>query len=295
MALNLNLLRSFWLVGQAGSVSRAAQASFVSQPALSKAVKELENQIGLPLFERGARGVTLTEAGGGLFEFCKAIFSLESEAEDFLSSLKRLEGGTLRLGASTTIATAILPRLLADFRERHRNLRFSLARGNTSEIETRLLDFQLDIALVEGPPRSPKIEKLIWRDEELVAICASNHPLAGRKSVTLEDLKSCAWLSRERGSGTREVVEAALGQHGLPPSGALEVTGSETLRQAVAANLGIAFVSRESAADQLAVGKLRVLNIAGFSLRRPFYVLRLRSRPLSIAAREFEKYLLLAS
>ncbi len=293
MALNLTLLRSFYLVAQAGSVSGAAQDGFISQPALSKAVKELEKQIGVPLLERGARGVTPTEAGATLWEFARAIFALEREAEDALGALRNLSGGVLRLGASTTLATAILAPVLAQFRALHPDLRFSLVRDNSAGIEARLLDFALDIALVEGPPHAAKIEKKLWRDEELVAVCAPSHALAARKSVTMEDLKTCVWLVREPGSGTREVVEDALRAFDLPPRDALEITGSETLRQAVAAGLGIAFVSRESAADQLAVGKLRVLRLQNFTLRRPFYLIRLQNRPLSSAARAFEQFLLL--
>ena len=242
MALNLTLLRSFHAVACSGSVSRAAHSAFISQPALSKAVKELEKQLGAVLLERGARGVTLTEAGQVLFDYSKAIFALEREAEDALGSLGNLERGTLRIGASTTLATAILPPVLAQFRALYPGLRFSLARDNSQGIEARLLDFALDIALIEGPPHNPTIEKRLWRDECLVAVCAPTHPLATRSAVVLEDLKCCTWLVRERGSGTREVIEEALQGFGLPPQDAMEVTGSETIRKSVAANLGIAFV-----------------------------------------------------
>ncbi len=294
MALNLTLLRSFALVAEAGSVSGAAQSAFISQPALSKAVRELENQLGMPLLERGARGVTPTEAGAALLEYARAIFRLEREAEDALRALKSLDGATLRIGASTTLATYVLPPILARFRAEYPGVRFSLARDNTAGIEALLLDFELDIALVEGPPRDPKIEKQFWRDEELVLICAPSHPLAAQPSVSLAALKTCAWLVRERGSGTREVVASALQKWGLPPQNAQEIGGAETLKQAVAANLGIAIVPRESAADQLALGKLVSPSLRNFSLHRPFYLLHLPNRPRSPAARAFEAFLQLA-
>jgi DNA-binding transcriptional LysR family regulator len=291
MALNLNLLRSFWHVASAGSVSGAAQTAFISQPALSKAVRELEGQLGVALFEREARGVTLTQAGTTLYEYAQAIFALERDAEDALRALKSLEGATLRIGASTTLSTYVLPPILAQFRERFPGIQFSLWRGNTRSVEARLLAFELDVALVEGPPHSPKIEKSFWRDEELVLIAAPIHPLAAKKSMTFEELKGQEWLVREIGSGTREVVETALAPWQLPPTGALEFGGAETLKQAVAAGLGIAFVSREAAEDQLALGKLVLLHIPGFSLRRPFYRLHLKGRPKSPAARAFEEFL----
>jgi DNA-binding transcriptional LysR family regulator len=295
MALNFNLLRSFWHVAGAGSVSGAAQKAFVSQPALSKAIKELEGQLGVPLFERGARGVTLTASGQSLYEYAQAIFALERDAEDAVRAQKSLEGVTLRVGASTTIATYVLPPLLMQFRHKFPGVRFSLIRDNTRAIEAKLLAYELDVALVEGPPHQPSIAKTFWRDEELVLICAPSHPLASRASVTFTELKACDWLVREVGSGTREVVENALREWQLPPAHALEIGGAETLKQAVAAGLGIACVSREAASDQLALGKLKTLVVPDLTLRRPFYRLHLKGRPLSPAARAFDAFLQLNS
>jgi DNA-binding transcriptional LysR family regulator len=293
MALNLNLLRSFWQVAHAGSVSGAAQNGFVSQPALSKAVKELEQQLGLPLFERRSRGVTMTEAGTVLFEYANAIFALEREAQDAMRAQKSLQGTTLRIGASSTLATYMLPPLLAQFSAKFPTTHFSLVRDNTRQIEAKLLAFELDVAMVEGPPHSTKIQKTWWRDEELVLICAPSHPLAAKATVTFDELSRCKWLLRESGSGTREVVETALANRDVPLHNALEFSGAESLKQAVAANLGIAFVSREAALDQLALGRVKTLTIPNFSLRRPFYLLHLPGRPLSPSAKAFESFLLL--
>ncbi len=291
MALNFNLLRSFWHVARAGSVSRAAETAFVSQPALSKAVRELETQLGLPLFERGARGVKLTSAGQVLREHADAIFALEQEAEDAVRAQETLVDAPLRIGASTTVATYLLPPVLARFRDQFPGVRPMLCRDNTRGIEERLLRFELDVALVEGPPHWPLIEKQFWRDEELVLICAPAHPLAARRVVSPEELKNHFWLQRESASGTREVVETALARFGLPPSDAMEIGGAEALKQCVAAGLGLAWVSRESAGDQLALGRLRIVNVEGFTLRRPFYLLRLPKRPRPPAARVFEAFL----
>lgn len=289
--MNLNLLRSFWHVAQAGSVSGASQTAFVSQPALSKAVRELEAQLGTALFERGARGVTLTEAGQTLQTYASAIFGLERDAEDALRAAQTPEGSTLRVGASTTIATYVLPPLLARFKTRFPAARFSLARDNSAGIEARLSAFELDVALIEGPSHDPKIEATFWRDEELVLICSPSHPLA-KRDANWEELRACGWLMRERGSGTREVVENALAPFGLPRDGAMEIGGAETLKQAVAAGLGIAFTSREAATDQLELGKLSIISLPDFSLRRAFYRLHLPNRPQSPAARAFEALLL---
>jgi len=213
---------------------------------------------------------------------------LERDAEDALRAQKSLDGTTLRIGASTTISTYVLPPILARFRAKFPGVRFCLWRENTRRIEERLLAFELDVALVEGPPHSPKIEPTFWRDEELVLVCAPSHPLAEQKTVSWDELRACEWLVRERGSGTREVVESALGAHALPPENALEIGGAETLKQSVAAGLGLAIVSREAASDQLALHKLVTLSLSGFTLRRLFFWLHLPGRPRSPGARAFE-------
>jgi DNA-binding transcriptional LysR family regulator len=292
--MNLNLLRSFWMVGQAGSVSGAAQKHFVSQPALSKAVRELERQLGVALIERGARGVKLTAPGRELYEHASAIFALERAAEEALHAQRTLEAGVLRIGGTTTISTYTLPPLLSEFRAAHPRLQLKITRANTSEIARLLLGYELDVALVEGPVHDARIAARRWRDDELIAVCAPSHPLAGRKRITPHHLKTVEWIVREPGSGTREVVENALRNFDLPPQNALEIGGAEALKQAVAAGLGVAVVSREAAADQIALGKLHVLPLRGVQMRRPFFLLRLLNRPLTPAARAFEEFLLKA-
>jgi DNA-binding transcriptional LysR family regulator len=294
MAINLNLLRSFWVVGQAGSVSGAAQKNFISQPALSKAIRELERQVGVALLERGARGVKFTEPGRELFEHANAIFAIERAVEEALHARHTLEAGVLRIGGTTTISTYTLPPLLAQFRAAHPRLRLKITRANTSEIARLLLDYELDVALVEGPVHDARITARHWRKDELIAVCAPSHPLAGRKRITPRNLKSVEWIVREPGSGTREVVENALRDFDLPPRDALEIGGAEALKQAVAAGLGVAVVSKEAAADQIELGKLHVLPLRGVKMQRPFFLLRLLNRPLGPAARAFEQFLLQA-
>lgn len=291
MALNLNLLRSFWMVAGCGSVSGAAQQHFISQPALSKAISELERQAGLPLLERGARGVRLTEAGQTLYEHAKAIFALEQSAEDALQAHRNLDCSTLRIGASTTISTYVLPPLLAAFRQRHPGLTLKIARENTRQIEALLIAYQLDVALVEGPVHDPRITATPWREEELVLVCCPTHPLVGRSRVTTRDLQRCDWLVREKGSGTREVVESVLRDYGLPPENALEIGGAEALKQSAAAGLGVAVVSLEAARDQIALGKLCAVKVSGLKMHRRFWMLHLQNRPVSLAAAAFEMFL----
>jgi DNA-binding transcriptional LysR family regulator len=291
MALNLGLLRAFHAVARAGSVSAAARAEFTSQPALSKAVRELERQLGVALMERSARGVVLTEAGAALNEYATTLFAIAKAAEDDMSNYRNLEAGTLRIGASTTVSTYVLPQLLGEFRQMHPRLNLRMQRGNTAEIEQLLCAYELDVALVEGPAHAEQLEMRPWREDELVCICSPRHPLAKLEQVWPDQLRDCSWLIREEGSGTREVMERILRPYGLPPADALVIGGMEALKQSVAANLGIGVVSRAAAADQLALGKLCAVPLAEVEMRRPFYWLQVKNRPASPAARLFERFI----
>jgi len=292
MPLNLTLLRSFYAVIEAGSISKASRTGYASQPGLSKAVRELEKQLGIALLERNTQGSTPTKAGAELFEYARAIFALEARAEDAIIAHKDLTTTTLHIGASTTVATYILPPLLHQFSALHSGVSISLFRGNAREIEAHLWSYELDVALITGPTQDEKIQQVAWREDQVVCVCAPTHPLAKRELVFLNDLKCCIWIMREVGSGTREIVEKALKPYAINPVGKLEIGGCEALKQTVATGDGIAFVSRQAAADQIALGKLKVLRVADLEIRMPFFLLHLPDRPLSPAARAFESFLL---
>lgn len=291
MALNLHLLRLFTIVAECGSFSRAAQRAHISQPAVTKGIQELEKQVGMPLLERGSRGVRLNEAGGALLEHARAIYAAESAAEEELRAYQGLSGGTLRIGASLTIANYYLPPLVARFHARHSQLKLHLDSQNTETVVRLLLDYKLDIALVEGPVQHEQIEVRKWRDDELVIVAASKHPLAQRRVLRAADLNDAVWVVREPGSGTREVVEAALRERNLHWSHTLEINSTAAIKQTVASGLGLTMVSRHAAADQIAIGKLRILAVPDLRVIRPLTYLSLRNRPLSVAARTFEKFI----
>ncbi len=291
MALNFNLLRSFVLVADEGSISGAARAGFASQPALSKAIRELEKQIGLPLFERNPRGVILTEAGALLHEHARALFALEAQTETALAALQNVDGGTLRIGATTTLANYVLPPLLGEFRRQFPRVTLTLERANSRAIEAQLAAYALDIAFIEGLPGHKDLSAHAWREDELVLVCAPKHALSARELVYAGDLKTESWIVREEGSGTRQWIERALAPFGLPPADAWEIGSAEAIKSAVAAGLGIAFVSRAAALDQIALGKLRVVPVAEVEIRRPFYRLEVAGRPRSPVVKAFEKFL----
>lgn len=291
MPLNFRALRLFAAAAEHGSLSKAAAAMFVTQPAVSKAIAGLERDFGIALLERGRRGTTLTEAGAVLYAQARVMLGAERVVEEEIALLLGLGGGSLRIGASTTIATYLLPPLLGAFHRQYPRIHLRVTSANTHDVAAALVDGDVDVALVEGPVHDERISVREWRQDELVVIAGSRHPLAGCAAVSLEQLAGELFVVREPGSGTREVAESALREHRLVPRGTLEVGSTAAIMQTVAAGLGVAIVSAAAAADQITLGTLRVLPVTAMVIRRSFTELGIPGRRLSPAAAAFSALL----
>lgn len=291
MALNLHALRVLVAVADAGGFTKASVVLRLSQPAVSKAVIGLERDVGMPLVERGARAIRLTAAGTVLVDRARELFAVEHAAEEEMRAIRGLERGVLHVGASTTIATYLLPALLADFHAAHPAISLRVTSANTRAIARLLRQHRLDVALVEGPVDHPRIDVRRWREDELVIIAAPDHPLVRRRRVRAADLADQAFIVREPGSGTRDVATRAFARSGLALRADMQLGSTEAITQAVAAKLGIAIVSRVAAADQIALGRLAVVRVPDLVIRRPLTELQLRNRTSSAAAAAFRALL----
>jgi DNA-binding transcriptional LysR family regulator len=192
--LNLHLVRIFTAVATQGSFTGAAEALHISQSAVSRAVRELERQVGMALVERHSRGVILTEAGKRLVLHARRIFALERLAELSLEELQTLQTGHLAIGASTTIGIYMLPVLLGIYHRRYPGIELFLDIGNTQQIVRHVLDHRLDVAYVEGPVEQSDLVLTPWREDELVVIASPDHPLAQRPSLTARDLHMAPFI-----------------------------------------------------------------------------------------------------
>lgn len=293
--VNLHLLRTFAAVAEHGSFTRAAEAIHVSQPAVSRAVHELEEQLGLPLVERIAGQVRCTEAGTALFQHACAIFALERTAEADIRGRRGLKQGTLVVGASRTVATYLLPPLVARFLDAHPRVSVRMVSDNTHAIEERLLAYELDLALVEAPMRDPRIELLEWRNDHMAIVASATCFRETSRPLTTERFSSMRWIMRETGSGTREIAISRLREAGVEISDMLEVDGNAAVVASVAAGLGVTMISVEAARDPLALGRLVKLELAGLRTIRPLYRARIRERPLSPASQAFARLVLESS
>jgi DNA-binding transcriptional LysR family regulator len=287
MSLNLHLLRLFTAVADAGGVAAAARAQRISQPAISRAVRELERQLGIELFERSTRRIRLTAEGTQVYRQAKEVFAAERAIEDAVLELKGVRRGSLHIGASTTIATYVLPQLIAAFARRYPEIELRLSAVHTRILVEMIRRYELDIALAEAPVDDVNIAVTPWRVDEMVVIAGKSHHFAKRKTVAPTELGDELFLLREPESGTRAIVIAALERARVPVHRTLSIDGTEVIKQVVAEGLGIAVVSRFSIADQLATGRLVVLNVDGLRVERPFNRLALRARRPSTAASAF--------
>jgi DNA-binding transcriptional LysR family regulator len=286
MTLNLHLLRIFTTVVEQHGFSRAATVLYISQPAVSKSVQELENQLGVLLIDRSQRRLVLTEAGMILFEHAQRLFAVERAAEAALEQLHGLERGHLSIGASQTIGTYLLPPLLGLFHQRYPGVQLSLEIENTQRVIDDLRTKPLDLAFVEGPASDPDLVITTWRTDRLVVIAPPDHPLSARR-VSLEQVNHYPYVQRESGSGTRDIVEQALFQRGLKLNVALELGSNQAVKQAVIAGLGISIVSEATLDLEHNAGILAVIEPYDFYLSRPLSLVTVQGRPESRALAAF--------
>ena len=287
--MNLNLLRVFAAVVEHHSFSRAAETLDISQPAASKAVRELEAQLGTVLLDRQGRSFRVNEPGQRLYDYGRSIFALEREARDAVGAYAMLARGQLTVGASTTIATYWLPPCLVAFYRQHPDIELRLISANTQHITELLLDCRIDVALVEGGPvADPRFDIRPWRSEEMIIVAPRPPGSPGLADVTPHALADQVWIVRERGSGSREATDELLAKLGLAPPRTIEVGSNEAIVQTVAAGIGLGLVPQICARDQLTLGRVRQLPPGAAPFQRQLSRMRLPHRPVSPAALAFE-------
>jgi len=270
-------LITFAAVAEHLNISHAAHALHLSQPAVSGQLRQLQDEFGEPLYRRHGRGIQLTPAGQQLAEYARHVSDAYRQAHAYRDALRGLARGSLRVGASTTLASYLLPYLIAAFQRRFPDVTVMTSGGNTADIVAALQT--LDVAMVEGPPGAglpPGTGLRGWGEDEIVAIVPADHPLAGSSdgavgTVSFGALSAFPIVLREEGSGVRQIVEQAFAAAGVPMHVALRVAGVEGVKEAVRAGMGVGFVS--ALAMRHEDGALRALSLAPQPLTRRFSIL----------------------
>lgn len=285
--MNLNHLRVFHAVAQAGSITAAARSLQVSQPAVSKQLGELEGVLGAQLVDRLPRGIRLTAAGRALSEHAGRIFGIERTAEIELAALVGVRVGQLTLGASTTIGSYLVPRVLGAFRRQHPRLRLDLQIGNTAVVHDLVRRQVVELGLTEGLVTDDDLEAAVFDQDDMVAIAAPGDPVLATMPLSARELVALPFVMRERGSGTREVIEAALAKKRLVVEPVMSLGSTEAVKNAVAARLGVAIVSRLTVEPELAGGSLVAIELSDLKIRRALHLVEARGRSRSPAASRF--------
>jgi len=285
-------LRVFTEVARQLSFSKAAKTLHLTPPAVTMQVKELEAQIGLPLFERNGRQVSLTTPGELMLVYARKLLAVLKDAEDAAARLKRVEAGTLTIGMVST-AKYFLPRLLAEFRREHEHVEIRLAESNREALVHRLRGNEVDIAVMGRPPRELATRAEPFAAHPHVFVAAPSHPLARQEGhLPVEALRPHDFIVREEGSGTRAAMEAFLAEARVEPRMVMEMSSNETIKQAVIAGMGLSFLSLHTLQLELEQGLLVVLDVEGAPVLRAWNVVHTLSKVLSPAAEAFRYFML---
>ena len=281
--MDLNRVRLFHAVAQHGSYSRAAEALDLSQPSVSVQVHQLERALGSYLFYQVGRKLHLTEEGKLLLVYADQIFALEKKAEQAVREMSGLEQGHVVVGASFTIGTYMLPKILSEYYKKFPGVEVQLEVGTSYEAQDRVLRNEQDIAFVGRNISHPLLEVEAYAVDELVIIAPGDHPFSHKASVTMKDLASEPFVLREKGSATRQLLQEQLEDKQIDYDIALEVGGPEGVKQAVAAGLGVGIISKDAVTWETESGRLSTINVPELELTRQLYQVHLKSRPVSRA------------
>ncbi len=283
MRYTLRQLEVFLAVAHHESVSRAARDLAMSQSAVSGSLADLERQFGIQLFERLGKRVQLSGLGRSLQPRAQALIDQAAELEAGLGNQSSV--GPLRVGATLSVGNYLMVPEIARFMREHPGARVTLDVANTAEIARKVLDFEIDIGLVEGELHEPELEVSHWRPDELVVFCAPNHPFAKKARLSDADLVQASWIVREPGSGTRQAFERAM--HGILAELeiVLELQHTEAIKSAVEAGLGVGCVSRIALEDSFRYHTLIACSVPQRDFRRSFYLVLHKQKYKSAALR----------
>lgn len=272
--MNLHHLLVFHTVAKTGSITASSKQLHISQPALSRELRELESRMGLGLFERMPRGMRLTHAGIVLAQYAERLFAIADAAEREMKELAAARIGHLALAASNTIGTYVLPRILARFRIDNPGIKVSLFIGNTAQVSQGVADLRYSLGFIEGPVHVDGLVTTRFQDDKLLPVVAATHRLAGRQRIETADLDDEPLLMREAGSGTRELIDDVLRRLGVIPGPVMEFGNTEAIKQAAVHGGGVAWLPALSIHAELAAGALVALRSPRLAIRRPLSVIR---------------------
>jgi DNA-binding transcriptional LysR family regulator len=286
MHVTLRQLRVFETVAVHLNYTQAAKALHLSQPAVSMQVKQLEESVGMPLFEHTGKKIQLTEVGREVHQYTRTIFQTFEEMEEVVAALKGLDTGHLNIAVASTV-NYFAPRLLAAFSRRFPGINLRLDVTNRERLMALLQNNEIDLVLMGRPPQDIDLEFKPFMDNPLVVIAPPGHPSQDQRNIPAKRLSEEVFIMREAGSGTRLAMERYFDEQKIEISTGMRMTRNEAIKQAVRAGMGLGVVSTHTIELELETGRLVVLDIEGFPLQRHWYLVYRKNKRLSPAARAF--------
>mgnify|MGYP000402753566 FL=1 len=290
MRVTLGQLTAFEAVARLGSFSGAANELFVTQPAVSKKIRLLQEQVGLALLEQVGKRIYLTDAGRLLLNLCRDWLDTWARFEQSIADLQGLKQGRLRIAVVTT-SKYFMPRVLGPFCERYPGIDVAMEVINRDRLLERLARNDDDLYIMGVPPDDLDIDSEPLIGNPLVVISPASHPLATRRRVRFSELADQVFLMREQGSGTRITIERLFAEKQTPLKVKMELGSNEAIKQAVAGGLGLAIMSRHALNPMTHGGRIVELNVQGFPIKRFWYVVTPRGKQLSVVAQTFLEFL----
>ncbi|NLI54489.1 MAG: LysR family transcriptional regulator [Clostridiales bacterium] len=283
--MTIRHLKVFLAVCDQGGVTAASRKLFISQPSISAAITDIETEYGVKLFDRISRKLYLTEAGTHLQEQARYLVSLfDSIESDLISSGTR---GILRVGSSVTIGNRFLPSVVIRFREAHPQIEVKAAINSSEQLERRVLENELDLALIEGIAHHPKIVSSVFLQDELVVVCANDDPLAQSGAVTPGELAARDLILREKGSGTRELFDRTMALQQISVEPIWESISTQAIVRAVQAGLGLSVLPYWLVQEELSAGAVTMLRLSGVELKRNYTIVYHADKFLTEPMRDF--------
>ena len=269
-------LKVFLAVATRMSFTKASVELFITQPAVTKHIQELEESYKIKLFNRTASKISLTQAGEKLLKHTKSIFEIYREIDFEMGVLINEQRGMLRVGASTTISQYIIPPILARFHQEMQGININLRNGNTEQIESALLNHEIEIGIVEGQSKNKAIKYTPFLKDELVLVCSSTNALVNKEEINKQDLLELRFLLREQGSGTLEVIEHALKPLKIKMSELtveMQLGSTESIKSYLMNSNCVAFISIHAIQNELKNNELVILDVDNLVMERYFYII----------------------
>ncbi len=285
--MNLNQFRIFYHAAKHLNFTRAAEALYISQPAVTVQIKAFESACGIHLFKKRGRTIWLTEEGRALFEMAKKVFALENKIESIIEDMRKLKKGMLRIGTTKVYARYFMPSMLSSFLSKYPDIKIELNEGSSLDMIRSLLDFRNEVAIIAKTGDIPGIEYIPFSQEEMVVVLPPFHPLSKRETIGFKTLASEPFIMKEIGSGTRRLVDQLFEKEGCRPNILMETSNTEFIKQLVQRGDGISFLVKEAVVSELKENKLTTIPLNGAIQYMDVSMAYLKAQPLSLPAKAF--------